>query len=75
VVRHTTIEVTKLALYPELPLIGHNSFYHAWTEITAVCILYTRNNTCRVFQKELYNFESLYTFIQRTCRVFWIVIL
>jgi hypothetical protein len=24
----------------------------------------------RVFEKELYNFESLYTFIQRTCTVF-----
>jgi hypothetical protein len=25
---------------------------------------------CRVFQKELYNFESLYALIQRICRVF-----
>jgi hypothetical protein len=24
----------------------------------------------RVFQKEIYTFESLYTFIQRTCTVF-----
>jgi hypothetical protein len=26
------------------------------------------------FQKEIYNFESLYKFIQRTCTVFWTVI-
>jgi hypothetical protein len=25
---------------------------------------------CRVFKKELYNFEGLYKFIQRTCTVF-----
>jgi hypothetical protein len=25
----------------------------------------------RLFRKELYNFESLYKFIQRTCTVFW----
>jgi hypothetical protein len=29
----------------------------------------------RVFQKSLYNFESLYTFIQRTWAVFWTVIM
>jgi hypothetical protein len=28
----------------------------------------------RVFQKELYNFESLYKFIHRTCTVFLTVI-
>jgi hypothetical protein len=28
----------------------------------------------RMFQKELYNFESLYKFIQSTCTVFWTVI-
>jgi hypothetical protein len=25
---------------------------------------------CRMFQKELYNFESVYKYIQRTCAVF-----
>jgi hypothetical protein len=29
----------------------------------------------KVFQKYLYNFESLYKFIQRTCTVFWTVIM
>jgi hypothetical protein len=29
----------------------------------------------RMFQKELYNFETLYIFIQRTCSVFWTVIM
>jgi hypothetical protein len=29
-----------------------------------------RREICRVFQKELYNFGSLYKFIQRTCAVF-----
>jgi hypothetical protein len=29
----------------------------------------------KVFQKELYNFESLYKFIQRTYTVFWSVII
>jgi hypothetical protein len=28
----------------------------------------------RVFQKELYNFESLYKFIQGTCTEFWTAI-
>jgi hypothetical protein len=28
-----------------------------------------KTTKCMVFQKELYNFESLYTFIQRTCTV------
>jgi hypothetical protein len=29
----------------------------------------------RVFQKELYNFESLYKFIQKTCAMFRTVIM
>jgi hypothetical protein len=29
----------------------------------------------RVFQRKLYNFESLYDFIQRTCTTFWTVIM
>jgi hypothetical protein len=28
-----------------------------------------------VFQKELYNFESLYKCIQRTCTVIWTVVM
>jgi hypothetical protein len=32
-------------------------------------------NIFRVFQKELYNFERVWTFIQRTCIVFWNVII
>jgi hypothetical protein len=34
-----------------------------------------RNEKNTVFQKELYNFESSYKFIQRTCTVFRIVII
>jgi hypothetical protein len=30
---------------------------------------------CAVFQKELYNLESLYKFIQRTCTVFGTVMM
>jgi hypothetical protein len=30
---------------------------------------------CRMFQKERYNFESLYKFIQGTCALFWTVIM
>jgi hypothetical protein len=41
--------------------------------------IYTRNNNAlskyRVFQKELYNFESLYKFIQRAYTVFRTVIM
>jgi hypothetical protein len=29
----------------------------------------------KMFQKELYNFEGLHKFIQRTCAVFWTVIM
>jgi hypothetical protein len=29
-----------------------------------------RGLRCRVFKKELYNFENLYKFIQRACKVF-----
>jgi hypothetical protein len=44
-------------------------------EYMCVCMyvyiyIYTRARASMVFQKELYNFESLYIFIQSTCAIF-----
>jgi hypothetical protein len=38
VVRHMNVEVTKLPLYPELILVGHNLLYHAWIESDLIYI-------------------------------------
>jgi hypothetical protein len=41
---------------------------------TNICGIHT-DSVCRVFQKELYNFERLYKFIQRTYITFQTVIM
>jgi hypothetical protein len=38
VVRHMTVQVIKLVLQPELPLIGHNLLYRAWTKRCLICV-------------------------------------
>jgi hypothetical protein len=40
-----------------------------WASRVVLCVALKRPRVCRVFQKELYNFESLYEFIQCMCSV------
>jgi hypothetical protein len=40
VVRHMTVQVIKLVLQPELPLLGHNLLYRAWTKRSLIFVLY-----------------------------------
>jgi hypothetical protein len=40
VVKHTTVHVIKLVFQPELPLIGHNLLYQAWTKRGLIYVLY-----------------------------------
>jgi hypothetical protein len=39
-VRHVTVHVIKFMLQPELPLIGHNLLYRAWTKRDLIYVLY-----------------------------------
>jgi hypothetical protein len=45
-----------------------------WRTVKGESCYYLRSK-CRMFQKERYNFERVYTFIQRICTVFWDVII
>jgi hypothetical protein len=40
VARHMTVQVIKLVFQPELPLIGHNLLYQAWTKRGQIYVLY-----------------------------------
>jgi hypothetical protein len=40
VVRHMTVQVIKLVLQPELPLLGHNLLYWALTKRGLIYVLY-----------------------------------
>jgi hypothetical protein len=40
VARHVTVQAIKLALQPELPLIGHNLLYEPGLKRDLICLLY-----------------------------------
>jgi hypothetical protein len=66
----------KLRYFCVRPVGPDNAYRHSLDRcIWQVNKYIVHRNLCRVFQKELYNFESLYEFIQRTCTLFRTIIM